>query len=458
MKRIIAILVLFVFIFSAKAQEEKERTNILFLLDASFSMRKMWETKSKWTIAKETIVSVADSLKASLGDDVYFGLRAFGHQSMPVRADCKDTELILPIGNNSIAQLKSILEGISPRGITPLAYSLEKTKDDFDGIEGKNIMILITDGAESCEGDPCYIMKILMDNSVILKPFIIGINIPIEALSSYDCMGGKVYNESSQQVFKEKLQRSLNMAINYATLQVNLLDSKGKASQTDKAMFFFTKKGNALKEILYHKKDIFGDSDTIYIEPKEYRIEVQTIPKVVSPYFKLNAAKHNIVNIKAPTGTLNIVYVDDNNQEVAIVNPLKYGIKLQKTQEYFHQGYFGAKQEYLIGTYDIDLLTLPPIQLLDREIKDHEIHTIKIKAPGNLIIKSRLPIYGALFIKSEKTLINIYSLKPNTTQDILDLQPGEYELVYRLASEKKMIKTKSIPFSIKSMQISKIDL
>lgn len=458
MKKILSILTLLVFIFSSHAQEENERTNILFLIDASFSMRKNWETKSKWTIAKETVVSVADSLKMSLGDNVYFGIRAYGHQSMPVNSDCFDTQLILPIGNNSRDKIKSVLEGISPKGITPLAFSLEETKKDFEGVKGKNILILITDGAESCQGDPCRIMKILMDNNVVLKPFIIGLDIPIESLEAYNCMGGKVFNERSQENFKAKLQYALNLAIKYATLQVNLLDKSGKATQTDKAMFFYTKKNDALSEIFYHKKDAKGVSDTLYIEPKEYRIEVQTIPKVVSEYFKLDAAKHNIVNIKAPTGTLNMVYVNEQNEAIEIINPLKYGIKIQGAQDYMHQGYLGTKQEYLIGKYDIDLFTLPPTQLYNQEISDGKINTIKIPAPGNLNLKSNLPLYGAVFIKNVDSLINIYSLKPNTTQEILDLQPGEYELVYRMSSEKKMIKTKTIPFTIKSMQTTKIDL
>lgn len=458
MKKIISILLLLVFFFSAKAQEENERTNILFVLDASFSMRKNWETKSKWSIAKETLVSVADSLKVSLGDNVYFGIRAYGHQSLPVKSDCKDTELILPIGNHSKDKIKSILEGLSPKGITPLAYSLEQTKTDFAGTEGRNILILITDGAESCEGDPCNIMKILMDNKVVLKPFIIGIDIPIEALEAYNCMGGKVFNERSQQNFKAKLQSALNIAIKYTTLQINLLDSKDKPTQTNKAMFFYTKKNDELGDIYYHKKDANGDSDSLYVEPKMYRVEVQTIPKVVSDYFNLDAAKHNIVNIKAPTGTLNMIYINENKETIEMVNPLKYAIKLFGEQEFLHQSYIGTKQEYLTGKYDIDIFTLPPIQVFGQEIKGEKLNTIEIPAPGNLNLKSNLPLHGALFIKNVESLINIYSLKPNTTQEILDLQPGDYELVYRMASERKMIKTKTILFTIKSMQTTKISL
>jgi len=55
-------------------------------------------------------------------------------------------------------------------------------------------------------------------------------------------------------------------------------------------------------------------------------------------------------------------------------------------------------------------------------------------------------------------LINIYSLNPNTTQEILDLQPGQYTLVFRYSNERKMIKTKSIDFSINALKTTNLNL
>lgn len=442
--------------FSLKAQEEIERTNILFVLDASFSMRKTWETKSKWTIAKETLIDVADSLKTRLGDNVYFGIRAYGHQSMPVKNDCEDSQLILPIANNNVATLKSVLEGITPRGITPLAFSLEKTKTDFKGVKGKNILILITDGAESCEGDPCKIMRILMDNKVILKPFIIGLNIPIESLYAYECIGGTVYNENSQKDFKKNLQRSIDKALTFTSLQVNLLDINNKATQTDKVMFFYRKKDNTLKYTFYHK--FKGNvSDTLYLEPDKYRVEVQSIPKVVSEYFELDAAKHNVVNVKVPTGNLKFTNTNQDGQVINLTKPLKYLIKRHGENDYLHQEYFDKEQAYSVGKYDVDILSRPPIQTTI-DIKDKEHKNIKIPAPGFLNIKSKFPLHGAIFVKNVESLINIYSLKPNTTQELLALQPGNYELIFRYSKERKMIKTKTIAFTITATKTSKIEL
>lgn len=460
MKKKIAIFLMILFVLGAHAQEEKQ-TNILFLIDASFSMRKSWETKSKWTIAKETVVEVTDSLTVNLEGNVNFGIRVYGHQSMPVLSDCKDTELLVPIGENSSAALKSRLESINPKGITPLAFSLEETKKDFDGLKGKNILILITDGAESCQGDPCYILKLLMENKVILKPFIIGLDIDIESLQAYDCLGGEageIFNEKSQKNFKSRLYNSLSKAITYTSLQINLLNHKNEPTQTDKVMFFYNKKDKKPKYVYYHKKDEKGVSDTLYVVPDTYKVVVKTIPETTSAYFTLDAAKHNIVNIKAPTGDLKIDLVDKDGGIHNMVNPLKYVIKKQNEQRYLHQALLDEKLSYVVGAYDIDILTLPPIQLIDQKIEGDILKQIKIPAPGKLNIRTILPIHGAVFVKNVDSLINIYSLKPKTTQEILDLQPGEYELVYRLSSERKMIKTKTVLFTIKSLETTTLDL
>lgn len=456
MKKLVIVLC-FLLLKTVEITAQVENTNILFLLDASFSMRKEWETKSKWTIAKETVVNISDSLIQSMGSTVNIGIRAYGHQSMPVANDCFDTQLLLPIKNNSIADIRNVLEGINPKGITPLAYSLEETKKDFNALKGKNLLILITDGAESCSGDPCYILKILMDNQVILKPFIIGLNIPIESLQAYNCLPTYIYNETSQKTFKANLQQSLNQFIRYTSLQINLLDDLKKPFHTNEVLLFYNE-ANELKYTYFHKKKDNKLSDTLYLEPAKYRIEVQTIPKIKTPYFSLNAQKHNVYDIPAANGTFDIYFENELHQKVENISTIPYLLKHQNEKDYIFQGTLGKPQNVLKGVYDIDILTLPPIQLLDQKIADKNINKIPIPAPGLLEINATLPIHGAIFIKNVDNLINIYSLKPNTSIEHLALQPGEYQIVYRISSERKMIKTKTITFTIKSQQSTKLSL
>ncbi|MBK9638483.1 MAG: hypothetical protein IPO63_11975 [Bacteroidetes bacterium] len=49
------------------------------------------------------------------------------------------------------------MEEISPSGTTPIARSLEECGGDFPKSQARNIIILITDGIEECNGDPCAV-------------------------------------------------------------------------------------------------------------------------------------------------------------------------------------------------------------------------------------------------------------------------------------------------------------
>ena len=68
--------------------------------------------------------------------------------------DCDDTKLEVPFGPNNHETIKYKLKTINPRGTTPIAYSLEKCATDFPQCSDcRNIIILITDGLEECNGD-----------------------------------------------------------------------------------------------------------------------------------------------------------------------------------------------------------------------------------------------------------------------------------------------------------------
>ena len=69
--------------------------------------------------------------------------------------------------------------------------------NDFPDKKANNIIILITDGAEECKGNPCAVSQELQDNGIILKPFIIGIGLTEEVLKTYQCVG-TYYNSNTE--------------------------------------------------------------------------------------------------------------------------------------------------------------------------------------------------------------------------------------------------------------------
>ncbi|MFN3939778.1 MAG: vWA domain-containing protein, partial [Chitinophagales bacterium] len=137
-------------------------------------MLESWKGTTKWEVAKRLISETLDSLQKE-NPSIEVGLRVFGHQSPRAMKDCKDSKLEVAIAKNSASAIQSKLDEIVPKGHTPIAYSLFLSAGDFADLPGTNSIILITDGIENCDGDPCASSEALRNKRVTLKPFIIGV-------------------------------------------------------------------------------------------------------------------------------------------------------------------------------------------------------------------------------------------------------------------------------------------
>jgi len=110
----------------------------------------------KIKIAQRLLGEVIDSL--SVRPDIMMAFRAYGHQSPVIsreQRDCEDTKLEVPFGTGNADFIRKKLDEIVPKGTTPIAYSLGQAANDFPPCDNcRNIIILITDGIEECDGDP----------------------------------------------------------------------------------------------------------------------------------------------------------------------------------------------------------------------------------------------------------------------------------------------------------------
>ena len=148
----------------------EERFRILFLLDASHSMGQKWDNKPLWEIAKKTIEEFSFFLQKNY--NVEMGLRVYGHNSPLSANDCFDSKLEVPIEENSAKKIVAKLRTIQYKGTTPLTYSLEQAAEDLGCNSRKNVIILITDGYETCNRNPCAMAEKLLDFRISIKPYI----------------------------------------------------------------------------------------------------------------------------------------------------------------------------------------------------------------------------------------------------------------------------------------------
>ena len=435
--------------FALGVNGQSTPVNVLFVMDGSSSMMKKWGKEDKWTIAEKSLLRIADSL-INKNDSLRFGLRVYGHQSLPIENDCEDTELKMPIAAHSLLELKNRMMGITPKGITPLAYTLEQTQEDFAEFEGqKNILVVITDGSESCLGDPCSILEILLKQEVIIKPVIIGLDVDIESLRDYHCIKD-VFNPHTPYEFEKNILRVVTQAISYTTLQVELLDGQQKPNQSNIPILFYSNSQEP-DYTLYHRLDQAGNPDTLLIDPSsEYTLIIQTLPPITKKGIILKGNEHNIITIAAPTSFLEIQTMHEG-ERVNVISEIPYLIKQSEQSAYLFSHETNKVQSYLYGTYDIDILTLPITPITNLELNQPN-YTIELPAPGKLRVNAQFPIHAALFTEINNELVNIYTFTANSRQEILDLQPGFYSLVYRFDHQRSMKETRIENIEIKSKQ------
>jgi len=411
----------------ADKEEPQPITRILFVFDASQSMYGRWQSDMKINIAQKLLSNVLDSLQDV--PNLELALRVYGHQKNYPPQDCDDTRLEVPFSfeKDNIKQIKHRLKTLIPKGTTPIAYSLEQAGGDFPPCDNcRNIIVLITDGIEECDGDPCAVSQALQKKGIILKPFIIGIGMSIK--EAYDCVG-TYYDAASEEAFNTALNVVISQALNSTTAQVNLLDEYGQPTETNVNMTFYDNFSGLIKHNFIHTLNNKGIPDTLVIDPLvDYDIVVHTIPPVGIDSVHLTPGKHTTVAINAAQGFLNLK-IDSYSKKF---NRLQCIVRKAGEMNTINVQNFDITEKYLTGLYDLEILCLPRIYVEDVEISQSHTTFIEIPNPGIAVIQKSTTGYGSLYVERGDKLELIYNFRNNKPkQESLVLQPGSYRAVFR---------------------------
>jgi len=451
----VALPFLFPLISSAqkKGIQNLPTTRILFVFDGSNSMYGYWNSDQKMTIARKLLIELIDSLEQV--PNVEMALRVYGHQSPVPPQDCNDTKLEVPFGKNNAGMIRQKLRWIDPKGTTPIARSLELSAGDFPtDANARNIIILITDGIEACEGDPCAVSRALQKKGVALKPFIIGIGLDVDFTETFKCVG-KVFNAQEESQFKEALKVAIDQALNATTVQINLLDSYEKPTETNVPLSFYDKVSGQIKYNYIHTLNSKGRPDTLVLDPLiTYKMVAHTIPPVTIQHIELEAGKHKTFSVDAPQGALVLKHPRGNMDK-----ELQYIIKRSGSDKIINVQKAEMKERYICGKYDVEILCLPRITLKGVQISQSETTTLRIPQPGMLTVLKSVAGYGAIFLEEKNKLEFVISLNPdNSGSETFILQPGSYRLVYRAENAKEALYTIEKRFKINSNGVEHIKL
>ncbi len=189
--RLRAVFMLLAGLLAASAAGAADKTMIV--LDASGSMWGQIGGRSKIEIARETLASVLKSVPTG----TELGLMVYGHRE---KGSCSDIELAVPPAAGTGNAITAFVNGLNPKGKTPLTQAVEQAADILKYTEEKATVVLVTDGLETCEADPCALASALEKKGVDFTTHVVGFGLTEEEGKQVACLaentGGKYFQAS----------------------------------------------------------------------------------------------------------------------------------------------------------------------------------------------------------------------------------------------------------------------
>ena len=179
MRPVHLVLSLLVSLFLLTAAGAAERA--IVVLDGSGSMWAQIDSKARIEIARETLNDVLGGLP----QDLELGFMSYGHRT---KGDCSDIELMVPPAAGTAQQIIDAAASISPKGKTPISAAVTAAAEALGYTEEKATVILITDGIETCDADPCQIGTDLETAGIDFTAHVIGFGLSDEEGQEVACL------------------------------------------------------------------------------------------------------------------------------------------------------------------------------------------------------------------------------------------------------------------------------
>ncbi|MEI6777877.1 MAG: VWA domain-containing protein [Chloroflexales bacterium] len=194
--------------------------NIYFILDASGSMLAKINDQRKIDMAHQALGAIVKDLN----DSTKVALRTYGRNRTN---DCSDIELVRPLGPLNRDALLAQINSIVPvnRSNTPIGSSLAALSADLVGVKGQTLVVLLSDGEESCNGDPVAEATRLHTDNPNIRVSVVGFDIAPEFQTRLaaiaDAGGGTYFGAADVNQLATALRQTI--ALNY-----RVYDSKGR--------------------------------------------------------------------------------------------------------------------------------------------------------------------------------------------------------------------------------------
>ena len=202
-----AVLAAFLFLLASVAGHAEDGARVILVLDASGSMWGQIDGKSKMEIAKDVVGKVVGNWKPE--DEL--GLVAYGHRE---KGSCTDIEVLREPGKLDAADYMSAVNALTPKGKTPMTAAVRMAAEALKYTEKKATVILVSDGLETCDPNPCAVAGELEKLGVELTVHTVGFGLDDKgAVAQLKCLAEKTGGTYTTANNASELQKALTKTV-----------------------------------------------------------------------------------------------------------------------------------------------------------------------------------------------------------------------------------------------------
>ncbi len=342
--------------FSTAAVADKQ-VNLEIVLDASGSMREDFGGQPRLDVAREALSALLDRLPPQ----VNVALRAYGHRYSEAdqQRSCQDVELLAPLAPAAPHRLEKELAGLQARGWTALARSLELAAADLpDARDNVNSVVLVTDGEETCGGDPLAVATAIKQGPSAVTVHVIGLALDgaaREQLRSVAEATGGLYRDAADSAgLLSAVQDALAAARGRSALRVEVL------GEGERQVTVGIELRDAGRQAVVQRFMAWIDAP---VPPGTYDLVVGTAPRTI--YRGITVSEHTQAVLRMRTGALRIELIGPTGSRLDAPADLF----IHKTATPVRSFPAWYNQPVLPGLYDIIVNSAPRVVSRGVEVK-----------------------------------------------------------------------------------------
>jgi hypothetical protein len=228
----------------------------------------------------------------------------YGHRypQKPKERSCQDIQRVYPLQLIDAEAYVHQIEGIHAIGYTPIADSLRQAAQDLpSGDKYFNAIILVSDGEETCGGDPCALAKALKDSEVSVTIHVVGYAVDENTRRQLLCIaqasGGGYHDATDADGLLKALEEAVGATVSQTLLRVELVGPNGDKAPGNIDLY---ESGGEHR----HKIGAFVAWKDNAVSSGQYDFIVDSLPCIL--YADLKIEKGSTTVVRIPLGSVSV--------------------------------------------------------------------------------------------------------------------------------------------------------